>query len=143
MIAAVLLVGATGLASTASVSASDLAGLWHTPADGGSIVRLTPCDADGICGRIVTSPHIRATPDQKDIRNRDLTQRSRTLRDLMILKVRAIGPGRWGDGWVYNPEDGGTYRGVMALQPDGTLRLTGCIVQPFCKTQTWRRATAD
>ena len=134
----------TGLMLAAGLAAAsdDPTGLWHTPMDGGSLVRLASCD-EGICGRIVTSPHLQAVPDQKDIRNRDVAQRGRVLRNLTFMKVRAIGPRQWGDGWVYNPEDGGTYRGVMVLQPDGSLRLTGCIVRPFCKTQTWRRVQAD
>jgi uncharacterized protein (DUF2147 family) len=117
-------------------------GLWRTPVDGGSLVRLAPC-GEALCGRIISSPRLKAVPDQKDIRNRDTSQRGRALQDLTFMKVKSIGPGAWGDGWVYNPEDGGTYKGEMVLQPDGALRLTGCIVRPFCKTQIWRRAQAD
>ncbi len=117
----------------------DVTGLWRTPVDNGSVVRLQRCE-DGLCGYIVTSPHIQSDPGQKDLRNRDAAKRDRPLRNLMFLKVRAIAPGRWGDGWVYNPEDGGAYKGVMTLKPDGSLHLTGCIVAPLCKTQTWRRA---
>lgn len=132
----------TGLLAAQAAGGGDLSGLWRTPVDGGSVIRLSPCDG-AICGRIVTSPHIRAVPDQRDVRNRDPALRDRVLRDLMVMKVRPLEPGKWGDGWVYNPEDGGTYKGEMALRPDGTLRLTGCIVTPFCKTQTWRRVQAD
>ena len=140
MIAGLVLVA--GLALPATATSEDVKGLWRTPVDGGSLVRLTPCDG-GVCGRIVDSPRLQAAPDQKDIRNRDLALRGRALRNLTFMKVRLTGPGTWGDGWVYNPEDGGTYKGVMVLQPDGALRLTGCIVRPFCKTQIWRRAQAD
>ena len=140
MIAGLVLVA--GLASSATATSEDVKGLWRTPTDGGSLVRLAPCD-DGICGRIVNSPRLRIAPDQKDVHNRDAALRGRALRDLTFMKVRSTGPGTWGDGWVYNPEDGGTYKGVMELKPDGTLRLTGCIVRPFCKTQIWRRAQAD
>ncbi|MGR4863790.1 DUF2147 domain-containing protein [Caulobacter sp. LARHSG274] len=143
MIAAALLVGAAGLASTASVSASDLAGLWRTPVDGGSIVRLTPCDADGICGRIVTSPHIRAAPDQRDVRNRDLAQPGPDAARSDDPEGAGDRSSPLGGRLVYNPEDGGAYRGMIELRPDGTLQLTGCVVRPLCKTQTWRRAATD
>uniref|UniRef100_B0SXL6 DUF2147 domain-containing protein n=1 Tax=Caulobacter sp. (strain K31) TaxID=366602 RepID=B0SXL6_CAUSK len=126
-------------AGSAEQAGSDVSGLWRAPGDGGSVVRLAPCDAD-LCGFIVTSPHIALDPNQKDVRNRDAAKRNRALRNLMFLRVRATGPGRWGDGWVYNPEDGGLYKGVMVLKADGALHLTGCIMQPFCKTETWRRA---
>jgi uncharacterized protein (DUF2147 family) len=142
VIAALVLTGALAGALGAPPGANriDVTGLWNAPGDGGSTVRLERCD-DGLCGYIVTSPHIQADPAQRDIRNRDVAQRGRPLRNLMFMKVRPVGPGRWGDGWVYNPEDGGTYKGVMTLHPDGALSLKGCVVAPFCKTQTWRRAS--
>lgn len=119
-------------------AAPDVSGLWRTPSDGGSVVRLSRC-GEALCGRIVNSPRLKADPDQRDVRNRDAGQRDRALRNLVFMQVKATGPGRWGEGWVYNPEDGGTYKGVMQLRPDGALELTGCIVRPFCKTQVWRR----
>jgi uncharacterized protein (DUF2147 family) len=131
-----------GLLASQASGGGDLSGLWRTPVDGGSVIRLSRC-GDEVCGHVVTSPHIRATPDQRDIRNRDPALRGRVLRDLMVMKVRPLEPGKWGKGWIYNPEDGGTYSGEMVLRPDGALRLTGCIVPPFCKTQTWRRVQTD
>ncbi|MDR3512571.1 MAG: DUF2147 domain-containing protein [Caulobacteraceae bacterium] len=113
-------------------------GLWRTPVDGGSVVRIEPCGA-AVCGRIVSSPRLRAYPDQKDVRNRDQTLQGRALKDLLVLKVTPIGRNRWGDGWVYNPEEGSTYRGVMELTANGELLLKGCVVAPFCRTQTWTR----
>jgi uncharacterized protein (DUF2147 family) len=131
---------AAALATTAAAApASGPVGVWRTPEDGGSLVRIEPC-GDALCGRIVTSPRLRAYPDQTDVRNRDQSLRGRRLRDLVVFKVRPTGPNRWGDGWLYNPVDGGTYKGDMELQNDGSLRLTGCVVAPFCRAQTWRRA---
>lgn len=127
------------LALAAATSAPDVSGLWRTPGDGGSLVRLAPC-GDALCGRIVSSRRIKADPGQRDVRNRNAAQRDRALKDLTFMRVKAVGVGRWGDGWVYNPEDGGTYKGVMTLREDGALELTGCIVRPLCKTQVWRRA---
>jgi uncharacterized protein (DUF2147 family) len=131
-----LLVAATALAGGDSAS---LTGLWRTPTDGGSIVRLEPC-GDGVCARIVTSPRLRANPGQTDGRNKDPALRGRAVRGLLTLQLRYKAPGQWGDGWAYDPTNGGTYRGSMTLTPDGRLRLTGCIVVPLCRTQTWTRA---
>ena len=117
-------------------------GLWRTPEDGGSVIRLEPCGG-ALCGRIVSSPHIRANPDQTDIRNRRADLRNRPLRDLLVLQARPLGPNQWGDGWIYNPEDGATYKGSITLGPDGVLKLTGCVVAPFCRRETWRRTQAD
>jgi uncharacterized protein (DUF2147 family) len=49
------------------------------------------------------------------------------------------GPTEWRNGSVYNPADGGTYRGTITMTNDNSLRLRGCIVAPLCKTQTWTR----
>ena len=50
---------------------------------------------------------------------------------------------RDGDGWsggtLYNPDDGGTYKGRLMPTDAGHLAVRGCIVWPLCKTQTWTR----
>ncbi len=117
-------------------------GLWKTPEDGGSLVRIEPCGA-ALCGHIVSSSRLRADPDQRDVRNHQPDLRTRRLRDLMILRTRPIGPNRWGDGWVYNPEDGAIYKGTIELKADGTLNLTGCVIAPLCRRETWERAPAN
>ena len=126
------------LLTGAAPAGSGIVGLWKTPVDGGSTIRIEPC-GEAVCGRAVGSPRLKAFPDQKDVRNRDPALRGRPIAGLLTLKLRPIGPNRWGDGWVYNPEDGRTYKGSVELTGDGRLRVQGCIVAPLCKTQTWTR----
>lgn len=131
------------LAATAVLSAAppavggDISGVWKTATDGG-LVRLGPCGAD-LCGHVVSSARLRAFPDQKDVRNRDPGQRGRAIKGVLMLKVHPRGPGRWGDGWVYNPDDGGTYKATLKLAADGRLQVRGCIAEPLCRNQTWTR----
>ncbi len=47
----------------------------------------------------------------------------------------------WTGGKILNPENNKTYRGSVALEADGRLKILGCI-GPFCKTQHWRRYDA-
>jgi uncharacterized protein (DUF2147 family) len=115
----------------------DATGLWKTPVDRG-VIRIERCGAD-LCGRAVSSARLRALPDQKDARNRDPALRGRAIRGLLILKLHPLGPGRWGGGSVYNPDDGRTYKADLEMVGEGRLRLRGCIVAPFCRTQTWTR----
>ena len=75
----------------------------------------------------------------RDEHNRDAAQRNRTLRNLPMLTGFTGGPTEWRNGSVYNPADGGTYRGTITMTNDNSLRLRGCIVAPLCKTQTWTR----
>jgi len=139
MIAAAAAMAALVVGASHAGQTEGALGLWRTPVDGGGLVRIARCGAD-ICGTVVDSPRLRAHPDQRDVRNRDAARRDRPLRGLLILRASATGPDRWGDGWVYNPEDGRTYRGSIERLPDGRLRLRGCVVAPLCRTQVWTRA---
>jgi len=126
---------ATALASPAL--AGDPTGLWQTPTNGGQ-VRIARC-GQALCGTLVTSDHIRRDANARDANNRDASLRNRTLRNLPMLTGFTGGPTEWRNGSVYNPADGGTYRGTITMTNDNSLRLRGCIVAPLCKTQTWTR----
>ena len=133
-----LLSGVFLLAAAAPAQSREVSGLWRTPVDGG-LVRIERCGAD-LCGRVAGSPRLRAFPDQKDVRNRDPTLRERPVKGLLIFKLHAIDPGRWGGGTIYNPDDGGTYKADLKMNPDGRIQVRGCVVEPICRTQTWVRA---
>ncbi|MGV8955490.1 MAG: DUF2147 domain-containing protein [Cypionkella sp.] len=142
MSVAVLLLALAGMATSSPQAgeAAAISGVWRTPVDSGSLVRLAPCGND-ICGVVLDSPRLRANPAQTDERNTNAALRSRALKGLLILRASSQGQGRWGNGWVYNPEEGRTYRGSLRLLPDGRLTLTGCVILPLCKTQIWERTT--
>lgn len=133
-----LLTGVLLLATAAPASSRDVAGLWRTPIDGG-LVRVERCGVD-LCGRVAGSARLRAFPDQKDARNRDPTLRQRAIKGLLIFKLHATNPGRWGGGTIYNPDDGGTYKADLKMTVDGRIQVRGCVVEPICRTQTWTRA---
>jgi uncharacterized protein (DUF2147 family) len=46
---------------------------------------------------------------------------------------------RWDEGRIYDPESGKSYRSVLKLNADGSLKVSGCIVV-FCQSQRWTRA---
>jgi len=132
---AAVLTAAAALAAPAL--ASDPTGLWQTPTNGGQ-VRITRC-GQALCGTLVTSASIRANPGALDEHNSDRSLRTRTLRNLPMLRGFTGGPTEWRGGSVYNPADGRTYRGTITMQGDNTLSLRGCVVAPLCRTQTWTR----
>ncbi len=117
--------------------AADVTGLWATPSNGGQ-VEVGRC-GNSLCGKLVTSQHIKDDPTVKDAKNKDAAQRTRTLKNLQMLYDFTGGPTKWTGGKVYNPEDGGTYSGTIELLNDNQLKLKGCIVAPLCKTQVWNR----
>ncbi|PZR34554.1 DUF2147 domain-containing protein [Caulobacter segnis] len=127
---------ALGLLATPALAA-DVAGLWQTPTNGGQ-VEISHC-GNSLCGKLVSSNHIRENPALKDVKNKDESQRVRTLKGLQMLYDFTGGPTKWKDGKVYNPDDGGTYSGTIELIGENQLKLKGCIVAPFCKTQVWTR----
>lgn len=123
---------------SAATTPPDPVGVWKTPVDDG-LVKLERCGAD-LCGRAVGSSRLATSPDQKDVKNPDAALRGRPIQGLLILRMHAKGPGRWGDGWIYNPKDGQTYKAELTVINPQQVHLRGCIVAPFCKTQTWTRS---
>jgi uncharacterized protein (DUF2147 family) len=125
----------------AAVSSPDVAGLWRTPTDNG-VVEVRHCGAD-ICGRLLTSDKIKADPGLTDAHDRNETLRTRPLKGLELFKGFTGSGGSWTGGQIYNPDDGGTYHASVELQDPSHLKVTGCIMAPFCKTQIWVRLPAS
>ena len=132
--ACALLAGAT----EAIASPVGAVGRWATPANHG-VVEIRPC-VSGICGRLIGSDIIRATPGVRDTRNGDTTKRNRHLRGTALLSGFHQTLDGWDGGSIYNPEDGRTYKATITMNGGNTLNLKGCIVWPACKTQEWHRA---
>lgn len=128
---------ALGLIANPVLAASPV-GVWNTPEQNGK-VQIYSC-GEGICGKVIDSARFATDPNITDLKNKDASLRSRPLKGLVILTGFTGGPTEWKGGSVYNPEDGGTYHGTIKLENDDTLKLTGCIMVPFCKAQTWHRA---
>ncbi|KQM19433.1 DUF2147 domain-containing protein [Novosphingobium sp. Leaf2] len=126
-----------GIGPAVAADANTVLGTWHTPTKNG-IVEIARCGAS-ICGRLMTSDHIKTNPDLKDTANKDTAQRGRRLKGMQILGGFAYDKNQWAGGTIYNPDDGGTYKATITMAGADTLKLKGCIVWPLCKTQTWTR----
>jgi len=51
--------------------------------------------------------------------------------------------GAWEGGWVYNPENGKTYKSVMEFVGGGTLKVRGYVLVPlFGRNETLTRVSA-
>jgi uncharacterized protein (DUF2147 family) len=137
-----MIVALLPLVLAAQVHVSDVAagvvGLWRTAQDKG-LIQIEACGGE-ICGRIADAAPAAAGGTKTDAKNPDPALRDRPIEGLLILKLKPIGPDRWGDGFVYNPDDGRSYKASASLAPDGHLHLKGCLVVPLCRTQTWTRA---
>lgn len=132
------LVAAAALTSPAFAAQPDsVLGKWQTPTRHG-VVEITRC-GESICGRLLESDGLHANPDLRDVKNKDETKRSRRLKGMQMLGGFAREDDKWSGGWIYNAEDGGTYKATITPVDSKTLKLKGCIVWPLCKTQTWSR----
>jgi uncharacterized protein (DUF2147 family) len=122
----------------ASALAATPVGDWKTPEHNG-VVRISQCDGDALCGKLVDGDDLRADPDVRDTRNQDPAKRARLMKGLTLFDGVKGGPTEWTGGSLYNPEDGKTYHGSIKLVDANTLKLTGCVFAPFCRSQTWTR----
>lgn len=105
-------------------------GFWVTEDRAWTVV-IGSC-ADGLCGRVVgLGPSPRPDVLRTDIQNPDPARRTATLCGLPVLGgFRPSGDeaGAWDDGWVYDPENGKTYKGAMKLEGSDTLNVRGYIM---------------
>jgi uncharacterized protein (DUF2147 family) len=120
-----------------ALAAPDLSGEWLVE-DKKATVRIGRCGATW-CGRVarilVRDPDWNGT----DVNNPDPKLKSRPVIGLPILTgFRPDAQGLTG-GRIYDPNNGRTYRSMLRLNKDGSLKVSGCIAV-FCQSQRWTRA---
>jgi len=139
---------ALSLCAAAGVAAADqpvATGFWVT-ADHGAVVQIEAC-ASGLCGHLVGLRTNHKPGDSLvDSENPDAGKRSVPLCGLNLMGSLkpTKAPGKWEDGWVYDPESGRTYTAQMQLDGPDTLKLRGYIgISLFGRTETWIRETGE
>lgn len=119
-------------------AADPVEGVFNSPLEGGK-VRIGPCadKPQEMCGVVETLPpkHMH----QLDKHNPDAALRERRLLGMTAMYgFKQKAPGRWTDGRLYDPSTGKTYKGRISADPDGPLKVHGCVLM-FCKSYTWSR----
>ncbi|WP_245841858.1 DUF2147 domain-containing protein [Sphingomonas lenta] len=126
--------------ASAAQAAPPIAGRWVTQ-EGDSIVTIGPCGSGGgdqTCGRITTFLRRPDTPNPTDRNNPDPALRRRPVLGLAVL-TGFTDQGKDWRGRIYDPRSGKSYKSILSRNPDGTLKVQGCIAF-ICRTQTWRPA---
>lgn len=79
--------------------------------------------------------------DRKDHLNPNRKLRQRSLLNAVILgDFKYAGDLQWQDGWVYDPNNGKTYRCNMQLVDSKTLEIRGYIgISLFGRTEIWSK----
>ena len=133
-----LIAAALGLLLAAPAAAAPgVEGTWLTE-DKNALVTIRPCGGS-VCGAIskvlVQKPGVPTT----DIKNPNPALRKRPFVGLVFLSgFKRAGTG-WEGGRIYDPNTGKTYRSKIAVQPDGRLKVSGCVAF-ICRSQYWTRA---
>ena len=111
------LAGALVLGAAADVVA-EISGTWVSEDADDAVIALSLC-TDGLCGEILRQPSSGA----------ELT---------LLRNFSRISPTQWGDGRIYNMNDGATYVVDIELLDPANLRVRACWLG-FCELQRWRR----
>jgi uncharacterized protein (DUF2147 family) len=122
-------------------------GKWSTQ-NGKSTVEIFACGTK-LCGRIVAlkSPLYTdasegpvGTP-KVDRKNPDPTLRSKPLIGFQLMEgFVSTGKGTWGDGIIYDPDSGKTYKCKMKLASPQHLEIRGYIgISLLGRTEVWTR----
>jgi len=129
---------ASSLFMLASVAGTpgDISGLWLTD-DGKGLVRMEPCGTH-ICGRIVKVLDTGPAVPRTDSQNPDPRLRKRPLAGLVTLWDFSRSGSMWKGGRAYDPKSGKSYRSTLAKNPDGSLKVTGCVLF-ICQSRRWTR----
>ncbi len=123
----------------------DITGIWidHT---GRGAVEFTRC-GEALCGNLVwlEKPNDDRGQPLRDGNNPDASLRNRSICGLPIIGAATpSGPGVFDGGWIYNPEDGKSYKVEVKLILPNIATVTGYLGLKFLgQTFTWKRAPAS
>jgi uncharacterized protein (DUF2147 family) len=120
-----------------AAAAPEISGNWINEERTG-LIAIGRC-GDSLCGSIARVLVARPGVPKTDVHNPNPALRNRPLQGLRILSGFKAGKEAWEEGRIYDPKSGKSYRSVLKLNPDGSLKVSGCIAV-FCKSQRWTRA---
>lgn len=129
----------TFLSAPCLADEEQIIGTWLSgDGDGWIDIGLT---ADGIRGVIAGSPNDNPERSKIDDKNPDPALRELELIGLdLFSNFRFDGDDRWIDGRIYDPNSGKTYRCIITVVDEDTLKMRGYIGIPMIgRTEIWTR----
>lgn len=132
-----VIIPAVAIAATVTIPTRELAGDWITQ-DRSAVVRIVDC-GESLCGTVERVLEMQPGIPDTDVHNPNPALRSRPILGLTILSGFSRSSMGWGGGRIYDPMTGKTYSARLQMNPDGTLRVSGCVAI-ICQTQRWTPA---
>ena len=111
-------------------------GRWMTD-DQKAVVTIDAC-GPSLCGRVSKVLDRAPGVPQTDVNNPDPDMRKRPIIGLLILSGFKRDGREWTGGRAYDPKTGNSYRAKLALDEDGSLKVTGCVLF-VCRSKRWTR----
>ncbi len=129
----------TFLSAPAVSDEDQIVGTWLS-GDGDGWIEIT-LHAEGISGRIAGSPNDNPERSRIDDKNLDPALRDRELFGLNLFSgFHFDGDDRWIGGRIYDPNSGKSYRCIITVIDDDTLKMRGYIGVPLIgRTEIWTR----
>lgn len=120
------LLASTSTAAFAGDMADKAVGTWLRAKEGWH-VQFAMC-GDKLCGEIVSGEGV------------DKKTGESVIGIQMLYDLEKVGDDRW-RGKMYNPGDGGTYKGVVTVLSDNEVKMSGCMMKIMCRSEIWPRVT--
>jgi uncharacterized protein (DUF2147 family) len=112
--------------------AAEPIGTWLSQS-GETKVKIAPCGT-ALCGTVIW-----VKGGGTDKMNPDPAKAGRPLVGIQMIHD-AVKSGSGYRGSLYNYKDGGTYAGKLQMLGDSQLKLSGCRMRVFCRSQTWMKS---
>jgi len=129
-----------GLVAPSQLQAADrlgeqnIVGEWWTEDNSGRVT-FFKAKTGTYTGRLTYSKKPR-----KDVENDDPKMRTRDVVGIILIWKLKYEEGKYADGYVYNPEDGNTYRIEVTSTGKDAIEVRGFMgISLFGQTQVWKR----
>jgi uncharacterized protein (DUF2147 family) len=126
----------------AQAKADDIVGIWLTSGKEPAKIQIYK-SGQKYYGKIVwlKNPLENGKP-KVDENNPDKSKRNQQIIGLVILSDFKFDDNEWDQGKIYDPENGNTYRCILTLKDNKTLKVRGYIgVSLLGRTETWMKTS--
>lgn len=124
------------VAYASPIDETSILGTWVNQ-EGDGLVEITQ-QQNRYTGTIIGSTDGK---DRQDSHNPDSALKNRSLKNVIVLdNFDYLGDKKWGNGWIYDPNNGKTYSCKMMLIDSSTLKIRGYIgFSLFGRTEMWTK----